>query len=201
MDAADVEGFAVATYERLGFDPSEPVSTFRLARALLGPDAIERAQLNGVGASTFVVNGRRRIAYSRKLAPEYAAFFVSHELAHLVLAEEGFTGPRLEQTCDQLGAALMAPMPAVAAMIRAGLGHEELADEVVSTQTWAALRVAECLRIPRAVVTPARVYVRGDESFRWPLSVRRLATKDAPGLRRTRLTDDPARVVLDVVAA
>lgn len=201
MNVAEVEGFAVATYHRLGFDPTEPVSTFKLARVLLGPDSIERTSLAGTVAATFVVNGQRRIAVSRKLAPEYAAFYVGHEIGHVLCQEEGFRGPRLEQVCDQLGAALMAPLPAVLAMVRAGLGFEELADEVVSTQTWAALRLAEVLQIPRAVLTPARVYVRGPEDFRWPLGMRKLATKGAPGLRRTRLTDDPDRLVLDVDAA
>jgi len=199
MDVSSVEGLAIATYERLGFDPSEPVSTFKLARAILGPNAIERSSLAGAVASTFVINGERRIGLSRKLAPEYAAFCIGHELGHIICQEQGFRGPRLEQVCDQIAAALMAPAPAVAAFVRAGVTHEELADEVVATQTWAALRLAEVLSIPRAVVTPARVYVRGPEDFRWPLSVRKLVGKDIPGVRKTRLSDDPERVVLDVV--
>jgi hypothetical protein len=198
MDVAEVEGLAIATYRRLGFDPCEPVSTFKIARALLGPQAIERGTLVAVAAQLFTANGRQRIAVSRKLAPEYAAFYVGHELGHVLCDEVGFRGPRLEQVCDQLGAALIAPLPAVAAMVRAGLGMADVADKVVSTQTWAALRLAEVLQIPRAVVTPARVYVRGPEDFRWPLSVRKLAGKDVPGVRKTRLSDDPARVVLDV---
>lgn len=201
MDVAEVEALAVATYRRLGFDPAEPVSTFKIARAMLGPNAIEKGTLVAVAAQLFTVKGERRIAYSRKLAPEYASFHVAHELGHVLCDEVGFRGPRLEQVCDQLAAALMAPLPAIGALVRAGVTHEELADEVVATQTWAALRIAEYLKIPRAVLTPARVYVRGDESFRWPLSVRKLATKDVPGIRRTSLTDDPARLVLDVDAA
>jgi IrrE N-terminal-like domain len=202
LDASSVEGLAVDFYRRLGFDPERPVDTFRQARKLLGPDAIERGTaLVGVPGRVFWLHGRRRIAVSRKLPVEYAQHTVGHELGHIVFDELGYRGECLEQLCDLFGAAVMAPIPAVRAMLRAfGRDHEAIADEVCSTQTWAALRIAEALGVPRAIVTPQRVYARGPESFVWGPedSLRRLVRVERPGISRARLTDDPRRVVIDV---
>lgn len=204
IDPGTIEGLAVAFYERLGFDPGVPVDTFRLARTLLGPDAVERrVHLAGVPGRLFYVHGERRIAVSGRLPLGYQRHVAGHELGHIVLEEIGYVGGDLEQACDLFGAAVMAPMPAVRAMVRAfGPDHEAIADEVVSTQTWAALRVAECLGIPRAVVTPSRTYVRGPDHFEWgsDRELRQLARTriTRPGIRKTALIDDPKRVIIDV---
>lgn len=201
MDASEVEALAVEFYCRLKLDPARPVDTFRLARLLLGPDAIERGtSIVGAHAKVFTLRGTKRIAVNRKLSIEYAQFAVGHELGHVVLDELGYRDDDLEQACDTFGAAVMAPIPAVRAMLRAfGRDHEAIAEEVCSTQTWAALRVAECLGIPRAVLTPARVYARGPEAFVWgsERELRQLARGERPGVRKVRLTDDPRRVVID----
>lgn len=207
LDATEVEALAVAFYRRLGFDPAEPVDTFRLARALLGPDAIERGtSIVGLPAKLFMVRGARRIAVSRKLSVPYARFYAGHELGHVVLDELGYRDDDLEAVCDMFGAAVMAPIPAVAALLRAfGRDHEAIAAEVGATQTWAALRVAEALGIPRAIITPARVYARGPEAFVWGPEdgLRRLARGRVvrPGVTKVKLTDDPRRVVIDVEEA
>jgi IrrE N-terminal-like domain len=202
LSSADVEALAIDFYRRLKFDPERPVDTFRLARTLLGTDAIERGTaLVGEPAKVFTVRGRRRIAISRKLAAEYSQFYVGHELGHIVFDELGFRDETIEQLCDMFGAAVMAPLPAVRAMLRVfGRDHAALADEVCSTQTWAALRIAEALGTPRAIVTPKRVYARGPEDFVWgpERELRRLARVERPGIARARLTDDPRRVVIDV---
>jgi hypothetical protein len=204
LEPGDVEGLAVALYERLGFDPATPVDTFRLARKLLGPDAIERATgIVGVPAKVFFVRGERRIGVSKRLQVEHSRFVVGHELGHIVLDEIGYREDDIESVCDAFGAAVMAPAPAVRAMIAAfGRDHEVMADEICSTQTWAVLRVAEVLGIPRAVLTPRRIYARGPDGFVWGTEgeLRRISRErvQRPGLRKTRLTDDPGRVVLDV---
>lgn len=204
IDLASLEALATAFYEQLGFDPTYPVDTFRLARRLLGPDGIERrVRLAGASGHVFYVHGERRIAVNGRLPLGYQRHAAGHELGHIVLEENGYTGDDIEQACDLFGAAIMAPMSAVRAMVRAfGPDHEAIADEVVATQTWAALRVAECLGIPRAIVTPVKTYVRGPDSFEWGTedSLRQLARTriPRPGTRKTRLSDDPRRVVLDV---
>lgn len=203
LDSTQVEALAVDLYRRLGFDPSQPVDTFRLARKLLGPNAIERGTtIAGLPARLFIINGERRIAVSRKLSAEYAMFYAGHELGHVILDELGYRADDVEAVCDMFGAAVMAPVPAVTAMLRAfGRDHEAIADEVGATQTWAALRIAECLGIPRAIITPQRLYVRGPETFVWGPedALRRLAKGNGrPGITKARLGDDPRRVVLDI---
>lgn len=202
MHLVEVEGLATEFYRRLKLSPESPVDTFRLARLLLGPDAIERGtSIVGAAAKLFTVNGKRRIAISRKVSVEYAQFFVGHELGHIVLDELGYRDDDVETVCDQFGAAVMAPIPSVRAMLRAfGRDHEAIAEEVCSTQTWAALRISEALGIPRAVITPKRIYARGPEAFVWGSEdeLRKLARVDRPGVARARLTDDPKRVVIDV---
>lgn len=202
MDVTRVEALAVDFYRRLRLDPERPVDTFRLARLFLGKGALDRGTtIAGERATTYKVNGQRRIAVNRKIPIEYAQHAVGHELGHAIFDELGHRDENIETMCDLFGAAVMAPIPAVRALLRAfGRDHAAIAEEVVSTQTWAALRVAEVLGIPRAIITPARVYARGPEEFVWGPedSLRRLARVERPGIRRARLTDDPKRVVIDV---
>lgn len=202
MDRYDVEALATETYRRLGLDPERPVDTFRIARLELGADAIVRGTaIAGEIATTFMFQGRRRIAINRKFPVETQQHAVGHELGHARFDALGFRDENIEELCDLYGAALMAPAPAVRAMLRAfGRDHAAIADEIVSTQTLAALRIAEVLGIPRAVVTPARIYARGPEEFVWGPEdeLRRLARRTRPGIVRAKLTDDPRRVVIDV---
>lgn len=196
---AELEGLASELYERVGLDPAVPVDTFRLARKLLGPQAIERGVgLVGMPAKLFTVRGERRIAINRRLPFTQAQFWVGHELAHILIGDH--RGPDLEQLCDYLAACLMAPRAAMRGLLRAfGHDHRQIADEVCATQTWAALRIAECTGAPRAVVTPARCYVRCPDDYVLPPEplLRRLTTGTRPGVRKTRLTDATGRTVLD----
>lgn len=205
VSPAEVEALAVDFYRRLSLEPSVPVDTFRLARKLLGPGSIERGtRLVGIPARTFVLRGERRIAVNRRIPFPYQQHAVGHELGHVVLDELGYRDEDVESVCDLFGACVMAPRPAVVAMLRAfGRDHVAMADEVGSTQTLAALRIAETLGMPRAVVTPQRIYARGPEEFVWcgEEELRRLARRARPGIVRAKLTDDPRRVVIDVEEA
>jgi hypothetical protein len=202
LEAAEIEGLAIDFYKRLKLDPEQPVDTFRLARKFLGADAIVRGTtIVGTPAKVFVLHGARKIGVNRKLPVPYQQFYVGHELGHIICDELGYAEDDLERVCDHFGAAVMAPTPAVSAMLRAfGRDHEAIADEVGSTQTWAALRVAEYLKIPRAVITPRRLYTRGPDEWQWGSEheLRRLARTERPGITKVRLSDDPRRVLIDV---
>lgn len=204
MDLALIEGIAVAFYRERGHEPDLPVSTFSLAREWLGADAIVSIKgIVGAQATTFIQEGRRRIAVTSKLPRQYQRFLVGHEIAHLLFERENYSGEDLERCCDTLGAALMAPIPCVIAMRRAfGDNFAEHAAEAGCTETQAALRLAEVLHIPRAIITPQKLYVRGPDEFVWPEegAIRSLAKARVlrPGLRKSRLGDDPRRWVIDV---
>ena len=95
---------------------------------------------------------------------------------------------------------MIAPPAAFRAALRVhGRDFRALAGAFVASETTMALRDAELHRLARVVVAP-NLRVRGPESFVWPPEriIRVWALEGGPGLARTRLTDDPRRVVLDV---
>lgn len=199
MDLHGLEAFAVETYERCGLDAAKPVSTFRIARLLFGPSVICRdATLVGpYPAASALVAGVPRIAIRRTVPLDEQQFYVAHELGHLLLPDQ--RSETIEAECDYFAAALMAPRPAVFSLHRAfGWNLRAIAEEVVGTQTWAALRLGEALRAPLAAVSPVTVRVRGPEDFAWPeeTTIRRWARKPGPGLRKVAITDRPRRAVL-----
>lgn len=188
-----MEALAEELYRELGYDPAEAEHPITLAKRWLGADAVIQAPSTlAAPACTFFVAGQRRIAIKPRLPPPYRRFWVAHELGHALLARAG-EDERDERAADYLGAALMAPYPLARAY---GDDWRALAADIGSTQTQAALRTAEVLRLPRAVVTPARVYLRGPDGWIWPLA--RRSIERLPGVRKTQLDDDPARAVLDV---
>lgn len=201
MQWGDLESIAVETYERHHLDPAEPVSAFRLARAIAGPDAVVRPPglLGRYPAATMHVNGKPRFALRKTVPLDEQQFYLAHELAHLLLGRPHGAGAEIEAACDYLGSCLMAPRAAVLALYRAfGLDLGAIADEVVATQTWAALRLGEALQIPIATVGPIAVRVRGPEEWVWPSEpeLRRQAVRPGPGLAKVRITDRPKRAVL-----
>lgn len=202
MDRGDIEQLALDFYERHGLDPEEPETSVRLARLELGPSAVTRGDLRrGSPGATGVVHGRTVVVVARRLTPEWANFVVGHELAHVLLDRAGL--PSDEASADYLGAALMAPRPAVLRLHRHhGLDVERLADEVVGTQTWAALRLGETLGMPMAAVSPLRVRVRGPEAWEWGTEahVRALATgrRQLRGVVKVGISDERGRAALFV---
>jgi len=204
MDSGEAESLAVALYKRLRLDPSEPVSTFKLATRWLGPDTVIRPVTPMTSpAMTFVLHGERRIAIKRQVDARYAGFYVGHELGHILLDEIGYRENDVEQSADRIGAALVCPRPATVALYKCfGRDFEAIADELGCTETLVALRLAEVRGLTRAVVTPRRVYVRSDESFVWgsEADVRVLAKEkpQRPGISRAKLRDDPRRIVIDI---
>lgn len=199
MEPDDLEGLAEGAYRDAGLDAEQPHVT-RLARALLGPNAIHRGPRPVHGpAALFRVGKEWRIMIGRAVPPLYAVFAVGHELGHWLLARAGYHGDDEEMAADYLGAALLAPRRAFVTA-RRSLGDDlpALAEAFSMTETGAALRLGEALRVPLAVVSPRLVRVRGPESWQWPDegTVRRWAVVVTPGLRTARLTDDPRRVLL-----
>jgi hypothetical protein len=200
MDLGELEALAIQLYEEVAIDPTEPPSMFRVARAWLGAGAVERPHvMAGPPAKAYRIDGRDRIAVKASVPLEYASFYIGHELGHLLLRRAGYVGDDEEACADYLGAALMMPRPAVVATYKAeGFAPRALAELVGCTQTAAALRLGEAMRLPLAAVSPALVRVRGPEAFVWPDegTIRSWAARARPGLMKVRLTDQPRRVAL-----
>jgi hypothetical protein len=201
VDAYNIEQLAIETYERHGLNPATPASAFRIARAIGGPDAVTRpSQVIGRPAHAGWLGDRVRFGVRRTLSDEDANFFLAHEVAHVVRGIGHCSDPVIEQEIDALAAALMAPRPAMVALYRAfGWDVAALADEVIATQTWAALRLAEVYSVPVAAIGPESVRVRGS-AWEWPheAELRRVARRPGPGLTKVRITDRPRRIALRV---
>lgn len=201
MEQLELEGIAHAAYTEAGLDPERPCVP-RLARGLLGADAIQRGPRPLHAPAALVrVGGAWRIILARSLPRLCAMFAVGHELGHWLLARHGYDSADEERAADYLGAALIAPRRAFLAARRA-LGEDlpALAEAFSMTETGVALRLGEVTGAPLAVIAPARVRVRGPEEWVWPdeLTLRRWARRPVPGIRKTTLTDDPRRVMLGV---
>lgn len=197
-----LEGIAEAILREGRQEDDDAPRLAPLVTSLLGAGAVEYAPTSLPGDAALVrVHDTWRIYVKRKLPIERRAFAIAHEIAEWWLrVRENYDGEDVEHAANYVGAAIMAPRRAFARSLRAH-GHDfaELAADFRTTETHIALREAELAHIPRAVVSPALVRVRGPESWIWPdeATVRRWARAGAPGITKVRLSDDPRRVVLD----
>lgn len=200
MEQLLLEGLANAAYREANLDPEHP-HVLRVARALLGPDAIQRGPRPIGGPAALIrVYDSWRIIVGRAVPPRYALFAVGHELAHWLLRRANYDGDDEERAADYLGAALVAPRVAFVRARRCfGDDLPALAEALSMTETGAALRLGEVTRMPLAVVSPARVRVRGPDEWAWPSesTLRGWTRRPAPGIRKVRLTDDRGRTMLD----
>lgn len=199
----ELEGIAEAAYREAGMDSERP-NVAGLARKLLGPNAIIRGPRPLSGPAALIrIRDEWKIFLSRSLTREYALFAVGHELGHWLLRRDGGISDS-ERAADYLGAALLAPRRAFLTARRAvGDDFTALAEAFATTETGAALRLGEVAREPLAVISPQQVRVRGPEEWVWPdeQTLRRWGRRPVPGLRKTRLSDDPRRIVLNAESA
>lgn len=195
-----LEGIAEAAYEEAKVDNDDGDVELVVER-LLGPGAIRRGPRPLHGPAALIrVQGRWRIILGRNVPMPAALFYVGHELGHWLLRRHGVQVDDEEAAADFLAGALLAPRRAFVGAVREhGHNLRALADAFDVTETAAALRLGEVLHVPLAVVAPTRVRVRGPEAWIWPPepTLRGWARRPVPGLRRTRLVDDPRRVVLE----
>ncbi|HEV8245572.1 MAG TPA: ImmA/IrrE family metallo-endopeptidase [Polyangiaceae bacterium] len=189
-------------YRAAGLHPSGGASPLALANGLLGPGSVlsyHASSLPGDGALAWVA-GKPRIYIRSRLSPARRRFAICHELAEWCLTLARYQEPDIEQLANALGAALLAPRQLFLRVLRAdGRNLPLLAGHLGTTESCAALRLGETTDLPLALIAPRRpVRVRGAE-FSWPGedAIRRMAAgRVAPGLARTKLRDDPRRVVL-----
>lgn len=192
-DQGELEGTAQMILTHAGEDGDDAPDIGKLARTV-GPVVYARA-LRG-HAEVARVGQEWRIYVRRGLPPAYRRFAIAHEIAEFWLLRERHLGDRIEHDANYVAAAMLTPRRAFLRAIREGLDRVALADEFGITQSHAVLREAELSGRPRALVTPQKVYLRGEGQ--WDESdARRQARKPGPGVCKTSLTDDPRRVVLD----
>lgn len=203
LEQLELEGLAEAILRAGAQDDDDAPRLGQLATSLLGPGSVEYSPIRLPGDGALIrIHDSWRIYLRRGLTVERRAFALSHEIAEWWLrVRENYSGEDVEHAADYIAAAIMAPRRAFARSLRTH-GHDfaELAADFRTTETHVALREAELAQMPRAVISPRLVRVRGPEEWIWPeeSTLRRWARAGAPGLTKVRLTDDPKRIVLDI---
>lgn len=194
----DVEAEARVLRQRAGFEEEDAHGSVALASRLgLAVRRVDGHLLRSSDACLVRLHGRPEIFVRRMLGPERLQWVVGHELAELRLQELDYREEDVERQADTLAAALVMPRVAYRAAVREhGVAPASLAADFVVTQTAATLRLAEVHAVELAVVvTPAKVYARGEEDLVLPPEpdIRRGMLGMMPGLRAVRITDDRRR--------
>jgi hypothetical protein len=196
-------GLGLELYERTGLDPEllPRRRTIEIALRLYGDDCIVLQPRAKAEATTAVVAGSQRIVLRRGTLPARANWLVAKMLMRLELARFGVRSEELEAD----GAAwLVAPTEAFRAHLESigwavGAGElERLSAMFAVPCTCAALRIPEVGGPAVAVVTPERVYKRGQQlSWLEDGAVRSLAATAHPkSVRKVAIRDEPGRVAL-----
>lgn len=186
---ADVEGDAALVYERAGADMHDPPSIVGLCVRLTGHPPRFRRQC----AEACLEDGK--VWLRQGLWLPRARWLTGHELSERYYAETGYDGADIEERCDALGAALVAPRPTFLRAMRT-LGHRvhALADAFATTQSLALLRIGEVSGRPVMLLRSPEPLVRG-EPYGWPSTsalVRTLRERPA-GVHPLRITDEPGK--------
>lgn len=194
-------------YRAAQADPARPLGSVELAVALFGSSCIRRANRHELpGRSALVLRGGvPTIHLRRDLNAVQVNHAVAHELGEWVLRGWRYQGPEPEELAGRIGAALCVPRAAFRSARRT-LGEDVVALSRAFTvsESLMALRIAECLGYPTALITHRRVRTRG-HNWHWPASAQDwtalINRADAIGLSRQPIRDARNRFVLRVQAA
>lgn len=200
MNEAELDGLAEWAYRAARLPDDSPASGLVLARNLLRDDVPVIRARSSVAARLTKTPGGWRIYIRPGHSVVQSRWLVAHELAEWLLEINGYRDADTETTADALAARLIAPRRAMRHALQCGLQVGQLATAFAATQSCALLRQAEVSGRPTALITPARVYVRGSE-WVWPSDngVRLLVTEEPRfGLAQVRITDARRRVGLVV---
>jgi hypothetical protein len=191
-------------YVSAGLDPSQAPGAPRIAAAVLGDTyllAVPRSELPGNAllrreGPRWVINVRDTLN-ARQL--NHA---IAHELGEWFLRCKGYTEPDVEELSGRVAAAICVPRPAfLAVYARLGDDLAALSEEFRVSQSLMALRVAECVGVPTALITRRVVRTRG-AVWEWPPTreqwtefVARVRARPN-GIRVSRPSDARGRVLL-----
>lgn len=173
-----IEGVARRWLRDAGLPTDEPTPAAGIVRAVLGPTAIRRSQVQGSYASLARIHDRRVIVLRAQIPHARIPFALAHELGHHIQQAEGL--PDTEEGANRIAAALLVPGDALERARGWCTGLVDMAQAFGVSQTLLALREAEYREESRIVRTRSHVFVRGTPG---------------PKLIRTRITDWPGRYV------
>lgn len=147
-------------------DDEAPPNMAQLCRALLGsPPQVAPIRSEACLAR---VRGESRVYLRKGLDPARARWLVGHELAEWYYQRTGYVGADLEDRCDAVGAALVAPHMAYRLALRSvGSSVHALAEAFVVPQALALLRIGEVTGRPVLLLRKPTPIHRG-EPYVWP---------------------------------
>jgi hypothetical protein len=191
-------------YVSAGFDPHFAPGAVSIAISTLGDRCIVLVPADDLpGNALLQLVGQRWIIYVRKtLNARQLNHAVGHELAEWFLHHRGYAKPDIEAVSNRVAAAICVPKLAfLEAHRKRGDNWKALAAEFQVSESLMALRCAECLGTPTALITSHVVLTRG-KSWEWPEERdewKRLVTRvrsRRSGLTLRTLGDAKGRVVL-----
>jgi hypothetical protein len=162
----DIERDAVEMFSAAKCDPCEGPAIAEVCRRLIGR-APEWAPLRSCEAAFCILRGQPRVYVRKGIMPARARWLAGHELAHWWYQNHGLPAKNIEDRCDRLGAALVAPAPVVVDVLKRTSDVRKVARAMATTQSLAALRMGEVAGVPVALVSGAHIRVRG-RSYPWP---------------------------------
>ena len=158
LESFEIEGAAIALYERAGFDPAKAVDPTRLALNLpefhveFAQHMRRPAQLVPGAESRWVLRIRQNAT------PKQRRWLAGHELGESVIAGTQSKSHNVERYANNIGAALCIPRPAMHALrYTMGDDFEAIAAETKLTQTIVTLRFGEVYGSSVAILLPGRV--------------------------------------------
>lgn len=191
-------------YVSAGLDPSLAPGAPRVATAVLGESyllAVPRGEMPG--NALLRRDGPRWVINVRDgLNARQLNHAIAHELGEWFLRCKGYAEPDVEELSGRVAAAICVPRVAfVTARARLGEDLAALSAEFRVSQSQMALRVAECLGVPTALITRRVARTRG-AAWEWPstrwewLELVAKARAQPNRIRVSQLSDAKGRVLL-----
>lgn len=192
----DIEAAAETLYRAAGYTLGEQAPPLQLAERLLGDGAVRTVPADKMASrgSLVRVGGAWRVYLNAACDARRKRFVLLHEVAHWALPDA------TEEQCDRLAGALLLPRSLFLRGITCH-GPSMLADCFGASESCCWLRFGEATDAPLALISPTAVRVRGT-AFSWPAESRLrdfYGKKRLPGLRKTRMHDEPDHSVVRAV--
>jgi hypothetical protein len=164
------EVLARELYLSAELDPTHALGAPRVATAVLGESCLHTVRPRELpGPALIQRDGPRWIIHVREgLTPSKLNQAVAHELGEWFLRCRGYAEPDVEELSSRVAAAICVPRPAFMA-VHGQIGEDlaALSQRFLVSESLMALRLAECLGSPTALITQKVVLTRG-EPWGWP---------------------------------
>jgi IrrE N-terminal-like domain len=198
------ENLARELYVSAGVDRALATGAPSVAATVLGESCLHVVPHEELPSNALLQRGGRGwVIYVRRgLSASQLNHAIARELAQWFLRRRGCAEAELEELAGRVAAAICVPTTALLS------AHEQLGEDLIAlsrqfavSESLMALRVAECLGTPTALITRKVVRTRG-RACDWPVNrdswelLVSEALRDSSVLAARRLSDSEGRIVL-----